>query len=398
MIRTCLALCCAFSILVVPFIARAGFEEGEAAYHAGDYKKALAEFRPLADQGNADAQFNLGEMYAYGHGVPQDYKEAVSWYRRAAERGHIRAQKNLGIIYAYGLEVPQDYREAAVWNRRAAEQGDEIAQFVIGEMYAVGQGVPQDYKEAAVWYRRAAEQGYVLAQYDLGVMYYHGQGLPQDLREAADLFRRAAAWGYARAQYNLGVMYDSGQGVPQDYKEAVVWYRRAAEQGNADAQNNLGVMYANGRGVPQDRVLAYALYNLSAANDPSADNKATDNRAQLAEQLNNNAIEAAQALTRELARPGNFGRALDAWLKKPAHAKPADASRRAKAEGSPDAPAATGGFPPRPAKVPGRVSCNTRCVNAQCWRTYDNGRKVKFIARQKWNPFENRFEWDSGSC
>ena len=108
MIRTCLALCCAFSILVVPFIARAGFEEGEAAYHAGDYKKALAEFRPLADQGNADAQFNLGEMYAYGHGVPQDYKEAVSWYRRAAERGHIRAQKNLGIIYAYGLEVPQD--------------------------------------------------------------------------------------------------------------------------------------------------------------------------------------------------------------------------------------------------------------------------------------------------
>ena len=55
-------------------------------------------------------------------------------------------------------------------------------------------------------------------------------------------------------------------------------------------------------------------------------------------------------------------------------------------------------YPPAPAKVPGRVSCSTRCVNADCWRTYDDGRKVKFRAKQKWNPFDNRFEWDAGPC
>lgn len=55
-------------------------------------------------------------------------------------------------------------------------------------------------------------------------------------------------------------------------------------------------------------------------------------------------------------------------------------------------------YPPVPAKMPARVSCNTRCVNAPCWRTYDDGRKVKFTAKQGWNPFENRFEWDAGPC
>lgn len=55
-------------------------------------------------------------------------------------------------------------------------------------------------------------------------------------------------------------------------------------------------------------------------------------------------------------------------------------------------------FPPRPAKVNGRVSCNTRCINSQCWRTYDNGRKVRFQARQKINPFTNQLEWDAGPC
>ncbi len=65
-------------VLAVP--ARAGWEEGVAAYDRGDYATALREFRPLADQGYASAQFNLGVMYGKGQGMPQDHAEAVRWY------------------------------------------------------------------------------------------------------------------------------------------------------------------------------------------------------------------------------------------------------------------------------------------------------------------------------
>ncbi len=67
--------------------AWAGFDEGVAAYDRGEYPTALREWRPLAKQGDADAQYNLVIMYSSGEGVPQDYAEAVRWYRKAAEQG-----------------------------------------------------------------------------------------------------------------------------------------------------------------------------------------------------------------------------------------------------------------------------------------------------------------------
>ncbi len=99
-------------------------------------------------------------MYANGKGVPQDYKEAVRWYTKAAEQGDAQAQTNLGWMYEYGRGVPQDYKEAMRWYRLAAAQGHAQAQTNLGVMYANGQGVPQDYKEAMRWYTKAAEQGH----------------------------------------------------------------------------------------------------------------------------------------------------------------------------------------------------------------------------------------------
>jgi len=192
-----------------------------------------------------------------------------------------------------------------------------------------------------------------------------------------------------------------------DYATALKEWRPMAEAGNATAQLGLGVMYANGHGVQQDKVLAYALYNLSAAGDPSSNNKATGNRDIIAKEMTPREIEAGQALTRELAQPGNFGKALEAYLKKAEAPQPAaptpkadkaSAPKAGKLANAPTTSAADDPFPPAPAKTPGRVSCSTRCINADCWRTYDDGRKVKFRAKSKWNPFENRFEWDAGPC
>ena len=132
--------------------------------------------RRTAEQGDAEAQFNLGRMYRKGEGVPQDNKEAVKWFRLAAEQGHARAQNNLGVRYRRGEGVPQDYAKAAKWYRRAAEQGHAQAQFNLGERYREGKGVPQDDAEAAKWYRRAAGQGYAKAEGALDLLRQGGDG------------------------------------------------------------------------------------------------------------------------------------------------------------------------------------------------------------------------------
>ena len=173
--------------------AEADFNVGVAAYKQGDYKTAFEKFEPLAEQGYAGAQYNLGVMYNKGHGVPQDYAEAARWYRKAAEQGNAGAQFNLGVMYDKGQGVPQDYAEAVKWYRKAAEQGVAEAQFNLGFMYRNGLGIPQDYAEALRWYRKAAEQGDARAQVVLGTMYELGRKVPHDHVQAHMLYNLAAS-------------------------------------------------------------------------------------------------------------------------------------------------------------------------------------------------------------
>ena len=112
-----------------------------------------------AEQGDSEAQTDLGMMYHTGDGVPKDYAEAVKWYRKAAEQGHAIAQYNLGFMYNDGEGVPQDDAEAFKWYRKAAEQELAKAQFNLGWMYNNGRGVPQDYVAAYAWYSVAAASG-----------------------------------------------------------------------------------------------------------------------------------------------------------------------------------------------------------------------------------------------
>ena len=93
----------------------ADFDKGLAAARAGDFATALAEWKPLAEQGDAVAQFYLGVMYANGEGVLEDDKEAVKWFKLAAEQGYAKAQYNLGLIYDNGEGVIQDNVYAHMW-------------------------------------------------------------------------------------------------------------------------------------------------------------------------------------------------------------------------------------------------------------------------------------------
>ena len=104
--------------------ANAGpFDDALAAANRGDYATAFRLWRPLADQGNAGAQFNLGVMYNNGQGVPQNHAEAVKWYRTAAVQGYALAQVNLGFMYNNGQGVPQNHVLAHMWYNLAGAQG-----------------------------------------------------------------------------------------------------------------------------------------------------------------------------------------------------------------------------------------------------------------------------------
>jgi uncharacterized protein len=236
---------------------------GVAAYERKDYLVALKELRKPAEKGNAQAQYKVGRMYAFGEGVAKDLSLAQDWYRKAAEQQDVQAQIMLGGMYANGEGVPKDLGLAAAWYRKAAEQQDVQAQTMLGWMYANGEGVPKDLGLAAAWYRKAALLGDAVAQQNLGWMYQHGQGINRDHKGAVAWYRMSAEQGRVEAQMELGWMYENGDGV-KDVKLAAAWYRKAAEHGLADAQHSLGLMYQDGKGVAKDIRVAVEWFQKSA--------------------------------------------------------------------------------------------------------------------------------------
>ncbi len=136
------------------------FDRGLAAYNRGDYATAQADWRPLAEQGDASAQVSLGALYYGGLGVPRDQRQAANWYRKAAAQGQRDAQFRLAAMYDQGLGVPLNYAEAARWYHAAAIRGHVEAQYRLGLLFLSGIGVPKNLVLAHLWFDRAAAQGH----------------------------------------------------------------------------------------------------------------------------------------------------------------------------------------------------------------------------------------------
>ena len=135
-------------------------DKGYEAYNDGDYATALNEWKPIAEQGYAFAQYNLGIMYEYGNGVAKDYAEAVKWYRLSSEQGYAISQYSLGLMYSNGYGVLKDKAEAVKWWGLSAEQGYVYAQGMLGIMYELGEGVLKDNIIAHMWYNIASNNGH----------------------------------------------------------------------------------------------------------------------------------------------------------------------------------------------------------------------------------------------
>ncbi len=129
---------------------------GADALKADRPEEALAILRPLAEQGDADAQFLLGVMHENGQGVAPDADAALAWYRQAALRGHPEAQLHLGAMLAEGRGADRDRRAASVWYARAALGGEPRGAFRLAQLYEAGAGVPSSPRVALAWYEFAS--------------------------------------------------------------------------------------------------------------------------------------------------------------------------------------------------------------------------------------------------
>jgi TPR repeat protein len=295
-------------------IARLGGEREQTAAastrsrSAGqERRRAQTRWNAAAENGNADAKYHLGWMYAHGIGQEHDAAQAAYWLGQAAAQNHVQAQCALGALceQARDPQALQWYEKAAAqgdadaqcalgrlycegtlgaprpwdglaWNLRAAQQGHAQAmlqlglrlradaeaaslqsleaaaqrglaqaQFLLAQHYERGQGVEKSLSKAFFWFEKAAQQALPEAMAALGVALHKGLGVAADFTRAWEWLHKAAALGDARAQWNVGAVYASGApGVARDLKLAFVWCQRSAEQGFAAAQSNLGALYA----------------------------------------------------------------------------------------------------------------------------------------------------------
>lgn len=130
-------------------------EEGDK----GDALFELVLLKDKAEEGDPDAQFDLGRRYLQGVGLERNDVMALHWVRAAAQQGYARAEAGLAWMYAVGRGVVRDDVQAFDWYKRAAENGYMVAQRMLGKCYEKGVGTAVDADRARFWYEKAAEQG-----------------------------------------------------------------------------------------------------------------------------------------------------------------------------------------------------------------------------------------------
>lgn len=179
-------------LVAVPAFAQDdAVKAGVDAYERGDYRAAVERWRGAATAGNADAQFNLGQAYKLGRGVPVDLAMAEQWYGRAARQGHEQAEANHGLaLFENGRRT-----EALPWLERAVARGDARAQYVLGIMLFNGDGATKDWVRAYALTVRASQAGLDAASKALAQM---DKYVPLDDRQKGQALARRMEQDYSR--------------------------------------------------------------------------------------------------------------------------------------------------------------------------------------------------------
>jgi TPR repeat protein len=241
-----------------------------------DYEKAYKYIKQAADQGDYDAQIQLGTMYANGRGIDKSYELAIEWCSKAASSTD-SAKVTLGEMYHTADEGVQNFSKALEWYGKVTQDGENkhFALRGIGLLFEHGDGVEQDFKEAFNFYSLSANDANKAAYYNIGQLYYYGLGVEQSYADALDWFHKAVDDGepdefsmhvliepfelreassraykvvpesviYGEVQLYLALMYQHGQGVDIDHQKAIEYLQSAANNGVESAQRYLNEIH-----------------------------------------------------------------------------------------------------------------------------------------------------------
>jgi len=243
-----------------------------------DNKKANNLYTLSANQGFSPAYVKLAEGYLQGIGTKINFEKSVYWYERAlkvdqyfygrenkvkrikdilvpmqklADEGNAKAQYEMGQMYNDSLSyfnIPRNSEKALFWYKKAAENNYAPAQYYLGNMYSYGSIVKPDKKKSLYWYHKAAEQGHAMACYALYELSKKAlKGNPDKLDEEKEIYwlTKAAENNYSYAQYLLGSLYAYGTKEVKDIEKALYWYKKAAIQGETHAGDALYNLYSN---------------------------------------------------------------------------------------------------------------------------------------------------------
>ena len=256
-------------------------------------REILKQAKLLADNGNANAQYNFGVLYDEGIGVEKDYDQALEWYRKAAEQEYAKAEHNLGIMYQEGHGVDKDPVEASRWFQLAAQHGEPAAQNNLAVMYVRGQGVAPDLGKAAYWSARAARAGNESARTNLPLIV---EELPQsridgnNVNIRGDASKNGRVMRQASANTRVTLLAQKGSWIrvlfPDDYTVGWVADFLLADSA-APLRNKPSETQAAAQSEEPDQVA-----NEESASSP-AEAESTESQQVTAEQPQNDAMVAA---------------------------------------------------------------------------------------------------------
>jgi uncharacterized protein len=212
------------------------FLNAQADFRVRNYARAYLALLPMANAGDARAQYMIGQMSDNGLGPVQlNVADAARWYQLAADKNNADAQFALANAYSIGRGVPVNPQLAIKWLTRAAENGHVTAMMSLAGMYETGIGQGRDPEKAAEWTQHAAQAGSVNAIYLYGARLMLGDGVAKDEKMAKLWMQRAAERGHAAAALMLGKEVGDGlKASPEENTQAFMWLTLATRRGQGD--------------------------------------------------------------------------------------------------------------------------------------------------------------------
>jgi len=262
-----------------------------------EFDKSFMLMLKSANNGNLEAQIDVGWMYKNGLGVLQDIDEAKKWYKKSALAGNDKAMHALGRMY---LDIYMDCEKAEMWFLRAVKLNSSSSALELYNMYRTGQCFDANQKKAdeyfdlilknnsdllvlaegdRLYWSARDKNDYLnairllekvfnkypsVAGYDLGLAYFNGQGVAVSREKAAKYFEVSAFAGHVKSQYNYGICLYNGWGVKIDKSKAYEWINKAANKNDNLALTMIGYMYESGEFVERDIERAKEYYQRAA--------------------------------------------------------------------------------------------------------------------------------------